>query len=116
MDVAHRRLQGKVIVPPSASILEDRAWATWSDYGGVPKLERLAWRPTWATEGAFLRPCADAFVRAAAGVLPVLTVWMSVEERTSGVWDTWTRLDEALQFECKYIRHAVKEDSWKRMA
>ncbi|KAM5538757.1 hypothetical protein V8D89_007479 [Ganoderma adspersum] len=101
---------------PLACALGHPGWANFSDYDGVPNLERLAWRPTWAVEGAFRRTCADAFVRVAGDVLPVLTVWMSLQEHTSGIWDTWTRIDEDFPLERKCIWDAVKEDSWKRMA
>ncbi|PIL26145.1 hypothetical protein GSI_11900 [Ganoderma sinense ZZ0214-1] len=100
---------------PSAWSFGDSTWMESSDYDGVQNLDRLAWRPAWAAKGGEHRDCADAFVRMAGDMLPVLTVWMSLEERTSGVWDTWTRIDEDFPLERKCVWDAVKEDSWKRM-
>ncbi len=103
--------------PPDASMLGHPRWLSTSDgYEGVRNLDRLAWRPAWAAQGAKHRTCADVFTRTTGDVLPLLTVWMSLEARTSGIWDTWTRFDEDLQLERQCIWNAVKDDSWKRMA
>nr|VWP00719.1 N/A [Ganoderma boninense] len=86
------------------------------DYDGVCNLDCLAWRPWWAKQGGEYRNCADAFVRAAEeSWLPVRKVLMSLDERTSGVWDMWTRPDEDFPFERKCTWGAIKDDSWKHM-
>ena len=100
---------------PDLAFLGNPEWATWSDYEGIPNLDRLSWRPRWALEGAKYRTCADAFVSVVGDALPVLAVWMSLEENPSGIWDTWTRIDEDFQFERQCVWDAVPEDAWKRM-
>ena len=46
----------------------------------------------------------------------MLAVWVLLEEDPSGIWDTWTRIDEDFSFDRQCVWSAVPEDAWKRMA